>query len=353
MASMPYNWLGNSGLKISSICLGTMTFGEHPQGRPGCNEEESHKILDRFVELGGNFIDTADLYINGVSETIIGNWLKKQTTLKRENVILATKGGKCQFDPKDPNCFGSSRHNIIARVNDSLKRLQTDYIDLYYIHCWDDGTPVEEMLSALNFLVNQGKIHYLAMSNTKGWQLQKIIEVTKQNNYAPILALQQQYSLLCRSTEWEVVEVCRNEGLGLLPWSPLKGGWLTGKITREGAPEDCRVGWASGRAHHSHPDFAWFKDNNQVFDVLDKCKEIADKKGRTVPQVAQRWLLQQKVVPSIVIGVRSLAQLEDSMGTVSFELTDQEMKELTEISAIPAPYPYDYIPMGNVGRQKP
>jgi len=351
MGSVTYNYLGKSGLKVSNICLGTMTFGEHPQGRPGCDEKEAHAIMDRFIELGGNFIDTADMYQNGLSETIVGNWLK---TKERSSIILATKCGKLK-DANDPNTLGASRHNILTCVQNSLKRLQTDYIDIFYVHVWDSGTPVEETLSTLNDLVRAGKIHYIAMSNTKGWQLQKMVEISKQRGWDSIIALQQQYSLLCRSVEWEVSEVCRNEGISLLPWSPLKGGWLSGKIRRGmSAPEpESRVGWSAGRAHHSHPDWAWFSSNEQAWGILDKVEEITNQTGKTVAQVALRWLLQKYEVPSVVIGVRTMAQFEDNIGAAAgWSLTQEQISILDEASAIPAPYPYDYIAKDNIARTR-
>eukprot|EP00731_Ephydatia_muelleri_P030249 Em0021g772a len=231
---MPYRYLGNCGLKVSAICLGTMTFGEAEDGRPGQTDEQTaHTMLDRFVELGGNFIDTADIYQFGLSETIIGNWLLKRPHL-RPRLVLATKVWGPMED--DVNGKGLSRHHIMHAVEQSLRRLQTDYIDLYQTHCWDSGTPVEETLRTLHDLVLSGKVHYIGVSNVTGWQFQHIIDVCRQLHLTQIVSNQAQYSLLCRSTEWELLEVCKRESIAMLPWSPLKGGLLTGKFKRDAQP---------------------------------------------------------------------------------------------------------------------
>lgn len=246
----------------------------------------------------------------------------------------------------------------MSAVDDCLRRLQTSYVDMLFVHVYDHGTPIEETLSCLNDLVRCGKTRYIGLSNMKGWQLQKFVELSKRYNYESIVALQQQYSLLVRSSEWEVKDVCLNEGIGLLPWSPLKGGWLSGKLKRETGPaEGSRIEWcsaAANRAHHSHPDWNWFATNEQAWAVIDKCEEIAKLQGKTVPQVAIRWLLQKPHVPSVVIGARNMEQLESCMGVSSgWELTKEQIKSLDDVSAVPAPYPYDYVPEANKNRWRP
>ncbi|KAK2168209.1 hypothetical protein LSH36_19g04003 [Paralvinella palmiformis] len=347
MSRVSYNWLGQSGLRASNICLGTMNFGKHEGGRPSCNQDDAHAILDHYAEAGGNFIDVADVYQAGDAETIIGNWLIKQ---KRERFIIATKCGRI-WDKTDPNSVGLSRKHILESIDGSLKRLQTDYVDIFFTHVWHDRTPLEETLSALNDLVREGKVRYLGVSNVKGWQLQKIVDICKYNHWQPVICLQQQYSILCRSTEFELTDVCKTEGVGLLPWSPLKGGWLSGKIQAgsTGAVPGSRMEWARGRAHHSHPDFDWFKNNKQVWSILAMLEELAKKHDRSVPQIAVRWLLQKPTVPSVVIGPRTISHLQDIVSAASpdWHLSTDEMKLLDDVSTIPQPYPYDYIELFN------
>jgi aryl-alcohol dehydrogenase-like predicted oxidoreductase len=192
-------------------------------GRPGQTDEaESHALLDQFVAAGGNFIDTADVYQNGLSEEIIGTWLSKKQEL-RHRLVIATK--VCGIMDSSPNARGLTRHHIMNGIEGSLKRLRTDYIDIYQTHCWDAGTPIEETLHALNDLVRCGKVRYVGVSNVTGWQLQKIVSLNRAFGYPDLITLQPQYSLLCRSTEWELIEPCLNEGIGIIPWSPLKGYW--------------------------------------------------------------------------------------------------------------------------------
>lgn len=323
-----------------------MNFGKHEGGRPSCSKDEAHAILDCYAEAGGNFIDTADVYQAGDAERIVGTWINKQ---QRDKFIIATKCGRI-WDKNNPNSVGLNRKHIIDSIDRSLERLQTSYIDIFYTHVWHDGTPIEETMSALNDLVRQGKIRYLGVSNVKGWQLQKIADICKYHNWQPVICLQQQYSILCRSIEYELTDVCKNEGIGLLPWSPLKGGWLSGKLkpgSQEAVPGS-RMEWAKGRANHSHPDYDWFKDNKQVWNVLETMAQLAKKHERSVPQIAVRWLLQKPVVPSVVVGPRSIGHLRDIMyAATGWQLEPDEIKLLDDVSAIPQPYPYDYIDLFN------
>jgi len=226
-------------------------------------------------------------------------------------------------------------------VEESLERLQCKYIDLYQCHVWDDGTPLEETLHALDTLVRNGKVRYVGWSNLTGYQLMKVVLLSKSMGFTAPVSIQSQYSLLCRATEWEVGEVCAREGVALLPWSGLKGGWLSGKMVRGvGAPEGSRVAVAeaSGKSMQSHPSFSQFSGNEGVWELLAGVEAIAKEHGTSVPAVALRWLLQRPAVPSIVIGCRTLAQLEDNLKTITFSLTPAQMSSLDELSAIPAPY---------------
>ncbi|XP_025113689.1 uncharacterized protein LOC112575844 isoform X2 [Pomacea canaliculata] len=233
-----YNYLGRSGLKVSNICLGAMTFGQTPASQGNLTEEASYAIIDRYVQWGGNFIDTADVYGKGASETVVGSWLAKQ---ERENFVVATKV-RAVMDDKNPNLVGSSRRHITSSIDKSLRRLQTDYVDLYQLHNWDDAVPLEETLLTLNDLVRCGKVRYLGASNFGGWQLQKVVEVSKYMGLNSFIALQQQYNLVSRFSEIEPFQVCKLNGLGVLPWSPLKGGFLSGKVKLYEKPVEGRLG---------------------------------------------------------------------------------------------------------------
>ena len=232
MDERAHRFLGRTGLRVSVLCLGTMTFGRE------ANEEQSRAILDAYTGAGGNFIDTADVYAGTESESIIGRWLKEQ---KRDDLVIATK---VRFPSGEgPNDVGVSRKHILSSIDASLKRLQTDYVDLYQVHAWDAVTPLEETLSTLDGLVKAGKVRYVGVSNFTGWQLQKALDMSQAHGWEPFVSLQPLYNLLDRYTEWELVPVCENEGLGIIPWSPLRGGWLTGKYRR---------GHGTGAGRHAH-----------------------------------------------------------------------------------------------------
>ena len=336
---MEYAYLGRSGLKVSRLCLGTMTFGD---AQAGCADEAAcHAILDAYVAAGGNFIDTANTYHKGESERIIGRWLAKNPAL-RSRLVIATKVRQpVDGSTAGPNDLGLSRAHIMAAVEESLARLQTPYIDLYQCHLWDAGTPVEETLRALDDLVRAGKVRYTGWSNVSGWQLMKILAVSRAAGYAAPLSLQVQYSLLCRATEYELTEVCASEGVGLLPWSGLKGGWLTGKMVRGvGAPEGSRVAEVekSGKPMQSHPTYSQFAEDEAVWGLLAGLGELAAELRCAVPAVALRWLLQKPSVPSLVIGCRTLEQLQGNLQACAVALSPAHMARLDALSARPVPY---------------
>ncbi|CAG5121736.1 unnamed protein product [Candidula unifasciata] len=347
----PYVFLGRSGVKVSNITLGTVTFGEH-QGRPGQSDEDAaHQIINRYVEWGGNFLDTADMYGLGNSETIIGKWLETQP---RDKYIIATKC-RCGMDlENNVNSVGLSRRHITESIDKSLQRLHTDFVDLYQAHHVDDGTPVEETLRTLDDLVRAGKIRYIGLSNVTGWRLSLLVETTKHLGLNPIISLQQQYSLVSRESELEPFQVCKAQGLGVLPWSPLKGGFLTGKVKRGLKPTEGRIGWVADnetKAKENAP--LWKSFDDKSFDVLDVAEAIAKNHSKSVPQVAIRWLLQKDVVSSVIIGVRTLAQLDDNMGANGWSLTQQEMQQLDDVSAPPLAYPYNMVFSNNTDRVNP
>ncbi len=289
---MDFRYLGDTGLKVSELCLGAMTFGRE------ADEATSFAMLDAFVEAGGNFIDTANVYTAGASEEITGRWLKQKT---RDDFVIATK---VRFPMgKGPNDIGLSRKHILRQVEESLRRLQTDYIDLYQVHCWDPGTPLEETLSTLDGLVKSGKVRYIGASNYAGWQLQKAVDMARINGWEPFSCLQPLYNLLDRSLEWELLPVCRNEGLGVIPWSPLRGGWLSGKYHRgmDAPVANTRIekaqkeGWSE----------SWDGYNTEhTWGVLDALFAVAEESGHSAAQVALNWLLRQDGVTAPIIGAR-------------------------------------------------
>ncbi|KAK7102012.1 1-deoxyxylulose-5-phosphate synthase YajO-like [Littorina saxatilis] len=351
-----YNFIGKSGLRVSNICLGTLTFGsEGTTSRPGQNTEEyAHKVLNRFVEWGGNFIDTANVYATGKSEEIVGSWLQAKN--ERDRYVVATKV-RFNMDPSNANQIGLGRRHITQAIEDSLRRLHTDYVDIYQMHCWDHGVPVEETLRTMHDLIRCGKVRYTGSSNVTGWQMQKLVAVADKLDIPPVATLQQQYNLLCRDGEMEAFQVCKIEGIGVLPWSPLKGGLLTGKFTRDATPTDGRIGWVAqneSRGSHSHPAWSKVKEDEKVWNVIDTCKRIGDAHGKSVAQVALRWLLQRDVVPSVIIGARTLEQLDQNMGAANgWAMTAQEMTELDEVSAPTLTHPHDLINKVNVARYNP
>ncbi len=331
MDKLKYRFVGKSGLRVSELCLGAMTFGRES------SEQDSFQMMDRFVEVGGNFIDTANVYSVGLSEEIVGRWLHSRT---RDDIVLATK---VRFPMGEgPNDVGLSRKHILSSVEASLRRLQTDYIDLYQVHAWDPITPLEETLSTLDALVKAGKVRYLGVSNYSGWQLQKALGLSVQHGWEPFVCLQPLYNLLDRTTEWELVPVCQNEGLGIIPWSPLRGGWLSGKFRRgmDEAPQGTRVRTAEERGWGE----SWSTYNTErTWAVIDELIAIAGELGRSPAQVALNWLLQRPGVTSPIIGVRTMQQLDDNLSASGWALDAEHMARLNGVSEQELPYPYSAI----------
>lgn len=327
--------LGRTGLKVSEICLGTMTFGSLPaMGRvPGCDEKESVAILNAYLDQGGNFVDTADGYAEGRSEEILGRGLEG----RRDDVVLATK----VFFPAGAgaNRKGLSRKHIFEGIEASLRRLQTDYIDLYQVHCFDSHTPLEETVSALDALVRQGKVRYLGCSNFGAWQLAKALGVSALHSYARFDCLQPQYSLVCRPIEREILPLCRAEGVGVIAWSPLGGGFLSGKYrSGEGAPQASRLA-DSDPSMRSWVERLFTERNYQVLRAV----EVASARlGKTLSQVAIAWLLAMPGVTSAIIGARNLTQLQENLGAGGWEFPPDEWKKLDDASALPHEYPQDF-----------
>lgn len=328
---MKFRSMGSTGLKVSELCLGAMTFGRES------SEEISIQMLNRFVETGGNFIDTADVYSQGISEEILGRWLKTQP---RDDFVIATKVRWPMGS--GPNHVGLSRKHILAAVENSLRRLNTDYIDLYQVHMWDFTTPIEETLHTLDGLVSAGKVRYVGVSNFSGWQLQKAIDLSRHMGWEAFTCLQPLYNLLDREAEWELIPICLNEGLGIIPWSPLRGGWLSGKYQRGMAapPEGTRVKTAEEQGWTE----SWsLYDNEHTWHVIDTLMAVAQEVGKTPAQVALNWLLQRPGITAPIIGARTMAQLEDNLGAAGWSLSAEHMERLNQASSKRLPYPYNYL----------
>jgi aryl-alcohol dehydrogenase-like predicted oxidoreductase len=326
-----YRTLGSSGCAVSSLALGTMTFGDET------DEEGAHAQLDRFIAAGGNLVDTADVYSRGVSEEIVGRWLAKQSAQVRERVVLATKGRFPMGD--DPNDVGLSRRHLARALDASLRRLGVDQVDLYQVHAFDPVTPLEETLRFLDDAVRAGKILYVGLSNFTGWQLQRAVDVAEFGQLSTPVTLQPQYNLLVREIEWEVVPAVEANGLGLLPWSPLGGGWLTGKYRRDERPTGrTRLGENPERGVEAYDRRSAVE---RTWDVVDAVRAVADERGVSMAQVALAWLVDRPTVSSVILGARTLEQLDDNLGAADLHLEDEEAARLDRVSDPGvADYPY-------------
>lgn len=329
---------------VSELCLGTMTFGEADENsfmhKVGCDEATSHAIMNKAVDAGVNFIDTADVYgQDGLSERVIGNWFDKDR--RRDEVVLATK---FRFTMgTGPNSRGASRYRIVRCCEDSLRRLKTDRIDLYQIHCQDNSTPELEILRALDDLIRQGKVLYAGCSNYTAYRLMDSVWVSRSRGLAGYVTHQARYSLVARELEREHVPLCRETGIGILAYSPLSGGLLTGKVRKgQAAPEGTRLGKWKERA-------AQF-DNDRNWRIVEAVDAVGKQVGASSSQVALAWLLRNPAVSSAIFGARSLAQLEDNLGAVSVKLDDQHMGMLDQAAAYELGYPYEFIANVNAGR---
>lgn len=334
---MDYRTLGSSGTIVSAQALGTMTFGAE------ADEATSHEIIDAFIEHGGTFLDTADVYSSGESERIIGSWLAAHPS-EAEQVVLATKG---RFPMGDgPNDLGLSRRHLSRALDASLHRLGVEQIDLYQMHAWDAITPIDETLRFLDDAVAAGKIVHYGFSNYLGWQLTKAVHVAEAHGWTKAVTLQPQYNLLVRDIEHEVVPAALDAGVGLLPWSPLSGGWLSGKYVRDQAPTGAtRLGENPTRGME-----AWKARNadSRTWQVLDAVTSIAEAHGASASQVSLAWLGAQPAVTSVILGARTVDQLVDNIGAVDLHLSEEELDRLTTISA---PQMDDY-PYGTAGAQQ-
>ena len=325
---MLYRNLGNSGAVVSNLCLGTMTFGAES------DEATSVALMNDYIEAGGNFLDTADVYSAGVSEEIVGRWLK---TRNLRDLVIATKG---RFPMGNgPNHIGLSRKHLAEALEASLRRLGVEQIDLYQMHAWDALTPIEETLRFLDDAISAGKIAYYGFSNFLGWQLTKAVWTAKMQGFAPPVTLQPQYNLLVRDIEHEIVPACQDAGMGLLPWSPLGGGWLSGKYKRDQMPTGAtRLGENPKRGMEA---FEARNAKSRTWDVIGAVEDIAKARGVSMAQVALAWTASQPAVTSVILGARTREQLKDNLGAANLELSAEELSRLDEVSKPDmADYPY-------------
>src|ERR1022692_4364208 len=337
---MEYRLLGRSGCAVSAFALGTLTFGNET------DEAGSFAQLDRFTEVGGTLIDTADVYADHRSEEIIGRWLAQRPDASK-TVVLATKGRFPTDD--DPNGHGLSRRHLGAALDASLRRLGVATIDLYQVHAWDPLTPLEETLRFLDDATQAGKIHYIGLSNFTGWQLQKAVDVADARGLARPVTLQPQYNLLARAVEWEIVPACQSEGLGLLPWSPLASGWLTGKYRRDESPAGgTRVAENADQGmkiwnQRGHLDRTW--------QVLEAVRKVADGHGVSMAQVSIAWLAARPAVASVILGARNMEQLADNLAAADVRLSPEET-QLLDVTSDPRPPDYPYGEPGQTQRSR-
>ncbi|MFD0819919.1 aldo/keto reductase [Micromonospora zhanjiangensis] len=340
---MRYRTLGATGTVVSTQCLGTMTFGNET------DEEGSFAQLDRFVERGGTFVDTADVYSAGVSEEIVGRWLRARPGA-RDSLVIATKG-RFAMGPGG-NDAGLSRVHLTRALEASLRRLGVEAVDLYQAHAWDPLTPLPETLRFFDDAVRAGKIRYAGVSNFTGWQLQKAALLTAHLGLTPIVTLQPQYNLLARDIEFELTDVCHNEGIGILPWSPLGGGWLTGKYRRDTPPTGAtRLGENPERGVEA---YAGRNADERTWRIVDSVAEVADKRGTSMAAVALAWLADRPAVTSVILGARTVEQLDDNLAAADLRLDAEETRLLDEASAPRvADYPYGAAGVQQRARELP
>ncbi|WP_068076621.1 aldo/keto reductase [Novosphingobium lentum] len=325
-----YITLGRSGLKVSRLCLGAMTFGT--EWGFGADAADSTAILDAYADRGGNFVDTANLYTMGTSEKILGEWFAADTA-RRDRIVLATKFSSNML-PGNPNGGGASRRAIIAACEASLKRLQTDYIDLYWQHWSDPFTPIEETMAALDDLVRSGKVRYIGFSDTPAWKVAEAQTIARFRGWAPLIALQIEYSLLERTVEGDLTPMALDMGLGITPWSPLRSGMLSGKYDRN-HQQPASLGRAEGLARNF---------TEPTFRVIDVLRDTATRLGSTPARVALAWVLAQPGVASPIIGARTMAQLDDNLAALDLTLDAEALAALDAVSKPTLNFPAEFLP---------
>lgn len=327
---MEYRKLGNSGLSVPVLSFGTATFGgktDFFKKWGSTDVDEAKQMIKLCLDAGINMFDTANTYSRGASEEILGEALRGL----RDEVIISTKGTFVMGD--GVNDFGSSRFHLLKQCEASLRRLQTDHIDIYHMHGFDATTPIEETLRTLDDLISSGKVRYIACSNFSGWHLMKSLSISERNNWSKYIAHQAYYSLINREFEWELMPLGIAENIGTIVWSPLSGGRLGGKIRRnQPAPENTRIAQGGGQGPEVPQEF--------FYDIIDVIDEIAKETGKTVPQIALNWLLQRPTVDNIIIGARNAEQLKQNIDAVGWKLTTEQIQRLDKVSETPPIYPY-------------
>ena len=338
-----YVTLGRSGLRVSPLCLGTMTFGT--EWGWGSDEDAARAIFDRYLEAGGNFIDTANVYTNGKSEEMVGRFLRDHN--RRDRLVIATKF-TMNTDPSDPNAGGNGRKNVYHALEGSLRRLGTDFIDLYWLHAWDTVTPVEEVVSTLNDLVREGKIRHYGFSDTPAWYLARAQTLAEKEGKERLVALQLEYSLLERNIEREHIPAAQELGMAICPWSPLAGGFLTGKYKREAGAAGGPTG--EGRIEKIKGTPFMKPANERTWRIHDTLIDIAAQIDRTPAQVALNWVATQPGVTSTILGATKLSQLNDNLAALDFAIPDGLRSRLDEVSALETVHPYSFFvpPIQNV-----
>ena len=326
-----YVTLGRSGLRVSPLCLGTMTFGL--EFGWGSDVTTSEHVLDTYLERGGNFLDTANMYTKGHSEAVIGDYFVKRKG-QRDRAVIATKFMSAMH-LGDPNSGGAGRKAILAACDESLRRLKTDYIDLYWLHFWDHHTPIEETMRALDDLVRAGKVRYVGFSDTPAWKVAQAQTMALLRDWSPLIALQIEYSLVERTVEDELVPMAQELGLGVTPWSPLKGGILTGKYTRDSIPAD------GDRRYNEDSKYL----TERTFTIVDELVAIGKEIGCTPAEIALKWCLDRPGVDSVIIGARTMEQLEANLRSLDVTLTPEHTARLDEASSRESIFPVSFLPM--------
>jgi aryl-alcohol dehydrogenase-like predicted oxidoreductase len=328
---MKYYLLGKSGLRVSELALGAMSFGT--EWGWGIEINEARKMLDLYIDNGGNFVDTANFYTNGSSEKMLGEFLGE----KRQQIVLSTKY-TMNTHPGDPNGGGNHRKSMVRAVETSLQRLKTDYIDLLYLHIWEGTTPVEEILRAMDDLVRAGKVLYVGMSDTPAWQISRMQAIADLRGWSPLVALQIEYNLIERTTERELIPMANEMGLGVVPWSPLGGGILSGKYSRE---DFLNKSASTGSQGSRKPDLATlgrFTERN--LEIVAELKKVASEVQKSPAQVALAWLLAKSTVTSVVLGASKLEQLENNLGSLNTHLSPDQIKRLDDRSRVEMGFPH-------------
>lgn len=326
-----YRLLGRSGLRVSPLALGTMTFGS--DWGWGAEQAEARRLFDIYVERGGNFIDTANRYTEGSAERFVGEFAAG----RRDRLVIATKY-TLPMQPDNPNSGGNHRKSMVRSVEDSLQRLNTDYIDLLYLHAWDFTTPVEEIIRAMDDLVRAGKVLYLAVSDLPAWQAARMQTLAELRGWTPLIGLQIEYSLLERTVERELIPMAQELGLGVIPWSPLSGGILSGKYGRRDLQP---MGEENGTRRAMVRNKGMLTERN--LSIAAQVQALADESGFSPSQVALAWTLRNPAVTAPIIGARTLAQLEDNLGALDVQLTEEQWQRLETASAIELGFPHDFL----------